>query len=199
MRIVTLNVNGIRAAARKGLFDWLARERADVVCLQEVRAQADQIAAPQFHPAPVPLLLRAGPAQGLQRRRALQPPRAGRGRAGLRLGGIRCGGPLPRGPLWRPQHRLPLRAVGLLQRGAPAGQVPLHDGVQGSFGPAGPGCGRQGWPPVPAVWRLEHRPQGNRPEELAQQPEELRLPARGTQLARRRLRPARLHRLRFAR
>ncbi len=50
MRIVTLNVNGIRAAARKGLFDWLARERADVVCLQEVRAQADQIAAPQFHP-----------------------------------------------------------------------------------------------------------------------------------------------------
>jgi exodeoxyribonuclease-3 len=50
MRIVTLNVNGIRAAARKGLFDWLARERADVVCLQEVRAQPDQIAAPQFRP-----------------------------------------------------------------------------------------------------------------------------------------------------
>ncbi len=50
MRIVTLNVNGIRAAARKGLFDWLARERADVVCLQEVRAQADQIVAPLFHP-----------------------------------------------------------------------------------------------------------------------------------------------------
>jgi exodeoxyribonuclease-3 len=50
MRIVTLNANGIRAAARKGLFDWLARERADVVCLQEVRAQADQIAAPLFHP-----------------------------------------------------------------------------------------------------------------------------------------------------
>ncbi|MEO8444574.1 MAG: exodeoxyribonuclease III [Gammaproteobacteria bacterium] len=51
MRIVTLNVNGIRAAARKGLFDWLDGERADVVCLQEVRAQADQISAPEFHPA----------------------------------------------------------------------------------------------------------------------------------------------------
>jgi exodeoxyribonuclease-3 len=50
MRIITLNVNGIRSAARKGLFDWLARQRADVVCLQEVRAQADQIVAPQFHP-----------------------------------------------------------------------------------------------------------------------------------------------------
>jgi len=51
MRIVTLNVNGIRAAARKGLFDWLAQQRADVFCLQEVRAQADQITAAEFHPA----------------------------------------------------------------------------------------------------------------------------------------------------
>jgi len=50
MRIVTLNVNGIRSAARKGLFDWLSRQRADVVCLQEVRAQAEDIRAPQFHP-----------------------------------------------------------------------------------------------------------------------------------------------------
>ncbi len=50
MRIITLNVNGVRSAARKGLFDWLARQRADVVCLQEVRAQAEQIVAPQFHP-----------------------------------------------------------------------------------------------------------------------------------------------------
>lgn len=50
MRIVTLNVNGIRSAARKGLFDWLSRQRADVVCLQEVRAHAEDIRAPQFHP-----------------------------------------------------------------------------------------------------------------------------------------------------
>jgi len=38
MRIITLNVNGIRSAARKGLFDWLARQRADVVCLPELFA-----------------------------------------------------------------------------------------------------------------------------------------------------------------
>ena len=36
MRIITINVNGIRSAARKGLFDWLARQDADVVCLQEI-------------------------------------------------------------------------------------------------------------------------------------------------------------------
>ena len=43
MRIITLNINGIRAAARKGFFPWMVRQKADVVCLQETRAQFDQI------------------------------------------------------------------------------------------------------------------------------------------------------------
>ncbi len=54
MRIVTINVNGIRSAARKGFFEWLPKQRADVVCLQETKAQESQlppeIAAPRgFH------------------------------------------------------------------------------------------------------------------------------------------------------
>lgn len=51
MRIVSINFNGIRAAARKGLFDWLPKHQADIVCLQEIRAQTDQITADQFWPA----------------------------------------------------------------------------------------------------------------------------------------------------
>ena len=39
LRIITLNLNGIRSAAKKGLFNWLARQRADVLCVQEVKAQ----------------------------------------------------------------------------------------------------------------------------------------------------------------
>jgi exodeoxyribonuclease-3 len=50
MRIVSLNVNGIRAAARKGFFDWLPRQSADVFCLQEVRAQPEQITDPVYSP-----------------------------------------------------------------------------------------------------------------------------------------------------
>ena len=50
MRIITLNVNGIRSAARKGLFEWLPRQRADVVCLQETKAQEDQLTDPAFRP-----------------------------------------------------------------------------------------------------------------------------------------------------
>ena len=49
-KIITCNANGIRAAARKGLFDWLARERADVVCIQETRAQEGQLEDPVFSP-----------------------------------------------------------------------------------------------------------------------------------------------------
>ena len=50
MRIITLNVNGIRSAERKGFFRWLARQRADVVCLQELKAHLDQIDVPAFYP-----------------------------------------------------------------------------------------------------------------------------------------------------
>lgn len=39
MRIITLNCNGIRSAARKGLYDWLPKQHADILCLQEIKAQ----------------------------------------------------------------------------------------------------------------------------------------------------------------
>jgi exodeoxyribonuclease-3 len=39
LRITTLNLNGIRSAASKGVFDWLAAKSPDVVCLQELKAQ----------------------------------------------------------------------------------------------------------------------------------------------------------------
>lgn len=50
MKIITLNVNGIRSAARKGFFGWLASQQADIVCLQETRVQAEQITSDLFYP-----------------------------------------------------------------------------------------------------------------------------------------------------
>lgn len=43
MKIITLNVNGIRSAARKGFYAWMEREDADFVCLQETKAQEHQL------------------------------------------------------------------------------------------------------------------------------------------------------------
>jgi len=43
MRIITINTNGIRAATRKGFFEWLNKQKADVVCIQETKAQIHQL------------------------------------------------------------------------------------------------------------------------------------------------------------
>jgi exodeoxyribonuclease-3 len=42
-RIITANVNGIRAAERKGFFAWMQTQNADVVCVQEIKAQEHQL------------------------------------------------------------------------------------------------------------------------------------------------------------
>lgn len=51
MKIATWNVNGIRAAARKGFLDWLEAERPDAVCLQETKAHPDQLEPELRNPA----------------------------------------------------------------------------------------------------------------------------------------------------
>lgn len=55
MRVITANINGIRSAAKKGFFSWVRDQNADVICLQEVKAQATDILQandslnPEFH------------------------------------------------------------------------------------------------------------------------------------------------------
>ena len=51
MRIVSWNVNGLRACARKGFLEWLAGCGAEVVALQEVRARAEQLSDEVARPA----------------------------------------------------------------------------------------------------------------------------------------------------
>lgn len=43
MKIISYNVNGIRAAVNKGLFQWLETESPDILCLQEIKAIEEQI------------------------------------------------------------------------------------------------------------------------------------------------------------
>lgn len=51
MKIITLNLNGIRSAARKGFLDWLPHQRADVICVQEIKAQAADMSEELLAPA----------------------------------------------------------------------------------------------------------------------------------------------------
>jgi len=50
MRITSFNANGLRSAARKGFFDWFGQHGADVLCVQETKAQEHQLAGPEFLP-----------------------------------------------------------------------------------------------------------------------------------------------------
>jgi exodeoxyribonuclease-3 len=51
VRIVTLNANGIRSAASKGFLDWMRRQKADLVCVQEIKAQEPDLPKPILAPA----------------------------------------------------------------------------------------------------------------------------------------------------
>ena len=44
-KIITLNLNGIRSASRRDFFKWMTRQRADVVCVQELKAQGADLSA----------------------------------------------------------------------------------------------------------------------------------------------------------
>lgn len=47
-KVITYNVNGIRSALSKGLTEWLAGEKPDILCIQETKAQPDQIPEEEF-------------------------------------------------------------------------------------------------------------------------------------------------------
>jgi exodeoxyribonuclease-3 len=49
MRIITCNVNGIRSAQKKGFFEWVSIQQADFICLQETKAQLNQLENDALH------------------------------------------------------------------------------------------------------------------------------------------------------
>lgn len=54
MKIISYNVNGIRAALKKGFLEWLVAANPDVICLQEIKAQEDQLDLSLFETAGYP-------------------------------------------------------------------------------------------------------------------------------------------------
>ncbi len=50
MRLISINLNGIRSAESKGFFEWLKLQEADVVCLQETRIQPEQLTKVMLEP-----------------------------------------------------------------------------------------------------------------------------------------------------
>ncbi|WP_323824002.1 endonuclease/exonuclease/phosphatase family protein, partial [Pseudomonas aeruginosa] len=51
MRIISYNLNGIRAAIKKGFIDWVATNPADIICIQESKAAKEDIDLSLFEKA----------------------------------------------------------------------------------------------------------------------------------------------------
>lgn len=49
MKVISFNANGIRAAARNGFYEWLAKQDADFVCIQETKAQVSQLTPEELY------------------------------------------------------------------------------------------------------------------------------------------------------
>ncbi|WP_186781196.1 exodeoxyribonuclease III [Streptomyces sp. CBG9] len=86
LTVTTANVNGLRAAAKKGYVEWLAATDADVVCLQEVRAEESQlpeaVRAPEgWHVVFAPAAAKGRAGVALLTRRAPEQVRTGFGSA----------------------------------------------------------------------------------------------------------------------
>ena len=50
MRVISLNLNGIRSAASKGVYAWLQTQQADLICMQELKAQAADLSLEMLNP-----------------------------------------------------------------------------------------------------------------------------------------------------
>ncbi len=72
LRVITCNLNGIRAAARKGFFRWMEAQDPDVVCLQETKAQEHQLPPEALDLTRYTLGLRRRAEERLQRGRDLR-------------------------------------------------------------------------------------------------------------------------------
>jgi exodeoxyribonuclease-3 len=51
LKIISANLNGVRSASKKGFFEWMAKQKADAVCVQELKAQAADMTPELLNPA----------------------------------------------------------------------------------------------------------------------------------------------------
>ena len=133
MRVITANVNGIRSAAKKGFFDWLAQQNADLVCVQETKAQLAQLDDIAFFPRGYHCFLSRRRKKRLQRGGAVQPPLPGSSQLRAGLGTPRRRGPLVGGTFRCTQRGVAVSALGFVRRTTPAVQISADGRATGVF------------------------------------------------------------------
>ena len=181
MRIISFNANGLRSAASKGFFDWFAAQDADVLCVQETKAQEHQLAGPEFLPQGYKAWFRdASTKKGysgvaIYSKREPDEVRTALGWAEFDEEGRYLEARF--GNLSVVSFYIPSGSSGELRQGFKFQVMEWLAPILEEW--------RQQRPRLRAVRRLEHRALGARYQELEIQPEELRLPAGRARLAQR--------------
>jgi hypothetical protein len=134
LRVVSANLNGIRSANVKGFLNWLNKQDADVVCVQELKAQIDDLSPEMRKPGIYRILSLCG-EEGLQRGGNLHPPAPDRVIEGLGNEEFDAEGRYLQ-PILAPCRSFPLLALRLQLGGAPGCKVPLHGSVPAPHGGA---------------------------------------------------------------
>ena len=192
-KLTSLNLNGIRSAASKGVEAWLAKTRPDCICLQEVKAQAADVQGRFDELAGLKGYFHFAEKKGLFGRGRVRPARC---RATWWWASARRNS-TPRAATWSCASTRPRRKLSIISCYFPSGssgevRQQAKFRFLDEFEPHLARLGRER--EFHSVRRRQHRPPGTGPEELAQQPQEQRLPARGAGLddkAVRRNRPGR--------
>ena len=178
LKIISANLNGVRSAAKKGFFEWMAKQNADAVCVQELKAQAgdmseEMLAPPGYHGNFHYAEKKGYSGVGIYSRKKPDAVVIGFGNkefddegryvqcdfGNLSIISVYC----PSGSSSEERQQAKFRFMEIflphLEKLSEKRARNRH------------------------LRRLEHRAQGNRPEELEKQPKEFRLPAGRTRVA----------------
>ena len=125
-RVITANLNGIRSAARKGFFDWFGEQKADVVCVQEIKCSQDDLTPEFLAPHGFQGYFQHAVKKGYSGAGIYTRHEPDEVVIGLRQRRVRPRRALCGSALREAFRGVGVRAVGFERRRTPAGQVPLH-------------------------------------------------------------------------
>ena len=129
MRIITLNLNGVRSAANKGFFQWLAMQNADIVCVQELKAQACDIAEEISSPDGYHGYFHCAEKKGYSGVGIYSRNKPDNIIEGVGIAGDRCRGSLSAHGFWQFKRDIALPSFRFQRRTSPGRQVLLYGAI----------------------------------------------------------------------
>ena len=126
MRIITLNLNGIRSAYNKGLLEWFGKQTADILCVQELKAQAADMTPDMLAPLGYHGYFHYAEKKGYSGVGIYCKRKPDNVIVGLNISRVRRRRTLHRSAVRQPQRRVVVPAFRLQRRRTPGSEIQIH-------------------------------------------------------------------------